>query len=230
MSASVRWSEPRDLAPPRTEHAPARDDVPTVEDIDQLQRSSFQLAGWPESPHPDGVLRWVAANHRYNSLLWDEEDQARRTDVPDSEIAANKRAIDRYNQLRNDAIESIDDTLLEAMPDHQPREDAWVNSETAGSIVDRLSINALKLHHMQLQLERTGVSQAHRLACSSKLERLRIQRQDLLQCLERLLHGMADGSCTFRVYRQFKMYNDPALNPYLCGMKDGRSAGAALNS
>ena len=54
----------------------------------------------------------IEDNHRHNRLLWDEEDLARRRNVPDSEIAANKRAIDGYNQKRNDAIERIDEQLL----------------------------------------------------------------------------------------------------------------------
>ena len=206
MSASIRPCHPAAA-------------LPRADDIDQFQQAALRLTGWPDTPHPDGVMRWVASNHRYNSLLWDEEDQARRTDVPDSEIAKNKRAIDRYNQLRNDAIEALDECLLAAVEHVRPRPDAWINSETAGSLIDRLSINALKIHHMGLQLQRTGVSQAHRMACAAKWERLKVQRQDLLGCLERLLQGLQDGTCTYRVYRQFKMYSDPALNPYLNGTK-----------
>ncbi|MCM5680568.1 DUF4254 domain-containing protein [Schlegelella sp. S2-27] len=225
MSASVQWSRPMrrgtDPAADDTRH-----DMPSVAEIDTLQRTAFQLTGWPETPHPDGAMRWVAANHRYNSALWEEEDQARRTDVADREIAQNKRAIDRYNQLRNDAIESLDACILEAMREVPVHDDAWVNSETAGSMIDRLSINALKQHHMQLQLDRVGVSQSHRMACAEKLERLKAQRQDLLGCLQRLLDGMRAGECTYRLYRQFKMYNDPSLNPYLCGMKGTGAANA----
>ncbi|HWP18349.1 MAG TPA: DUF4254 domain-containing protein [Burkholderiaceae bacterium] len=212
MSASIR-------------PCPPEAGLPRAAEIDEFQQTALGLPGWPETPHPDGPMRWVAANHRYNSLLWDEEDQARRTDVPDSEIAKNKRAIDRYNQLRNDAIESLDECLLAAVEHVPVRDDAWINSETAGSLIDRLSINALKIHHMGLQLQRTGVSQAHRVACAAKLERLKVQRRDLLECLERLLQGMQDGTCTYRIYRQFKMYNDPTLNPYLNGMK-GEAAAA----
>ncbi|AKJ27511.1 DUF4254 domain-containing protein [Caldimonas brevitalea] len=225
MPASVRWSEHKDHHPAVSADVASSGDLGlSAEDVDVLQRTAFQLAGWPESPHPDGALRWVAANHRYNALLWEEEDQARRTDVPDAEIVKNKRAIDRYNQLRNDAIEAIDETILSAVQDVALQEDAWINSETAGSIIDRLSINALKQHHMRLQLERTGVSQSHRLSCAAKLERLQQQREDLLECLDRLLRGMREGVCGYRIYRQFKMYNDPSLNPYLCGMKGSSPA------
>ena len=225
MSASAQWPQPERRNPGIAAVDESGQDVPSVAEIDVLQRNAFQLPGWPETPHADGGMRWVVANHRYNSLLWEQEDQARRTDVSDSEIAKNKRAIDRYNQLRNDAIESLDECTLEAMAGVPVADDAWINSETAGSMVDRLSINALKQHHMQLQLDRIGVSQAHRMSCVEKLERLKLQRQDLLGCLQRLLEGMRDGTCTYRIYRQFKMYNDPSLNPYLCGMKGSSSTG-----
>jgi len=148
-------------------------------------------------------------------LLWEQEDQARRPDVPDSDIAANKRAIDRYNQARNDAIEALDELILAPMAPCSPKPDAWMSSETAGSMIDRLSINSLKIHHMRLQARRDDASPEHRLACQAKVERLRQQRNDLRYCLQQLLNGMREGRCFFKSYRQFKMYNDPALNPYL---------------
>jgi len=159
--------------------------------------------------------RSIAANHRCNRLLWDEEDQARRTDVADSAIAANKRAIDGYNQRRNDAIERIDEALLARLAGVTPRPDAWHNSETAGSMIDRLSILALKVHHMRAQAERTDAASEHVAACRDKLGRLALQRDDLARCLDTLLARAAEGRAFWRVYRQFKMYNDPALNPYL---------------
>ena len=165
--------------------------------------------------------RSIAANHRCNRLLWDEEDQARRTDVADSAIAANKRAIDGYNQRRNDAIERIDEALLARLAGVTPRSDAWHNSETAGSMIDRLSILALKIHHMRAQAERTDATPEHVTACREKLARLSLQRDDLARCLDTLLAGAAEGRAFWRVYRQFKMYNDPALNPYLYRKKAG---------
>ena len=157
----------------------------------------------------------IAENHRNNRLLWDEEDQARRTDVADAAIAANKRAIDGYNQRRNDAIERIDEALLARLASVAPAPDAWHNSETAGAMIDRLSILSLKIHHMRLQTLRTDASAAHVAACKEKLARLSLQRDDLARCLDTLLASAAEGRAFWRVYRQFKMYNDPTLNPYL---------------
>jgi hypothetical protein len=159
--------------------------------------------------------RVIAANHRNNHLLWDEEDQARRTDVVDAAIAANTRAIDRYNQQRNDAIERIDEALLARIAGVTPAADAWHNAETAGSMIDRLSILALKIHHMRVQTLRADATREHVATCTAKLARLEAQRGDLARCLDTLLARAAEGRAFWRIYRQFKMYNDPTLNPYL---------------
>ena len=166
-----------------------------------------------------GVWRFIELNHRHNSLLWAEEDQARRKHVPDSDIAANKRAIDRNNQARNDAIEKIDEILLTALADAPHKPDARLNSETAGSMVDRMSVLSLKIYHMNLQTQRTDADEAHRDACGQKVLRLKEQREDLAGCFDRLLAQARDGTAYFKVYRQFKMYNDPTLNPYLYSQK-----------
>ena len=159
----------------------------------------------------------IAENHRHNRLLWDEEDLARRRNVPDADIAGNKRNIDRYNQKRNDAIEQVDELLLELLSAVRPGPDAGLSSETPGAMIDRLSILSLRIRHMRLQAERTDVAAAHVEGCLAKLARLNEQRSDLASCLDQLLADCASGTRHFKVYRQFKMYNDPALNPAIYG-------------
>ena len=161
----------------------------------------------------EGLWHAIEANHRCNCLLWDEEDLARRRNVADSEIAANKRAIDGYNQQRNDAIERIDERLLVLISKAKTSKHARLSSETPGAMIDRLSILSLKIHHMRAQTLRKDVGNEHIEACSAKLARLAEQRSDLSGCLERLLRESAAGTAYFKVYRQFKMYNDPVLNP-----------------
>ena len=178
-----------------------------------------QWATRQSSEHPTGVWRWIEANHRHNSLLWDEEDLARRVDVAAAEIAANKRAIDRYNQIRNDAIERIDETLLARLDGVSVEPGAWHNSETAGSIVDRLSILALKIFHMGQQAKRGDATATQRASWQERSDRLVMQRTDLARCLDTLLAEAAAGRAFWRVYRQFKMYNDAELNPYLRGRR-----------
>lgn len=167
----------------------------------------------------DGVWCYIELNHRNNCLLWDEEDQARRRDVGEALIAANKRAIDGYNQRRQDAIEKIDECLLQRVAGVARLPDARQNSETAGSIIDRLSILSLKLYHMDKQRQRTDAGVEHVERCAAKHRVLQEQRSDLQNCLQLLLRDVARGGAYFKVYRQFKMYNDPSLNPYLYGDK-----------
>ncbi len=173
------------------------------------------------------VWRWIAENHRNNCLLWDEEDLARRTQVSATEIALNKRHIDGFNQARNDATERVDEFLLIALglvdaasagtssPVSMARPGARLNSETAGSMIDRMSIMALKIKAMSWQLQRQDVDEKFLEITGVKLARLLEQRQDLGACLDRLLADTQAGHAYFKVYRQFKMYNDASMNPVL---------------
>jgi hypothetical protein len=180
-----------------------------------------RLVGFHDGLHgaDEASALWQAVedNHRNNSLLWDEEDLARRRNVPDAEIAKNKRAIDGYNQKRNDAIERIDEMLLRLFSEKLISKGTRLSSETPGAMIDRLSILSLKIRSMRLQTERSDVDRAHVESCQAKLERLIEQRADLGACLDRLLAECARGESRFKIYRQFKMYNDPRLNPAVYG-------------
>ncbi len=181
----------------------------------EIVRFHDEALATPQKPErfQSGVWAAIEANHGHNAQLWDQEDLARRKHAPDSEIAGNKRAIDHHNQKRNDAIERIDEALLGSLEMVSRKKDARLSSETAGAMIDRLSILALKIKAMRAQTERTDVDRQHIDSCHEKLYRLLEQRKDLAGCLDRLLAECARGEAYFKVYRQFKMYNDPNLNP-----------------
>jgi hypothetical protein len=172
---------------------------------------------WPEqSPAtPPGPLwSFISTIHATNTRHWREEDLARRRRVSDAEIAANKRAIDCFNQNRSDAIEKCDELWIDALQDAMagaPR----LSSETPGMMVDRLSILALKIRAMREQSMREDVDESHRAACRARLARLVEQREDLAGCLDALIADCLAARARFKVFRQFKMYNDPTLNPSL---------------
>lgn len=176
----------------------------------------------------DGFLGLACQQHAFNFLLWHEEDVARSPDVGDARIAQVKRAIDRYNQQRNDAIEKLDDALADYLQQQGivPAADARQNTETPGSAIDRLSIMALRMYHLDEQLRRPDATPEHVASVERKLAICRLQHHDLSQALVELLGDILAGRKRHRVYRQFKMYNDPALNPYLYGAK---SRGAVAN-
>ena len=161
----------------------------------------------------DGFLRLLEENHLRNFTLWHEEDVARRDDLGFEAVYRAKRNIDRFNQERNNFAEQMDQSLVAEL---RPRESGCPrNSETPGMMIDRLSILALKEFHMHEETVRPDASAEHRAKCAEKLARLRRQRDDLATCLAELLADVAAGRRTFSVYFQFKMYNDPALNPQL---------------
>jgi len=196
--------------------------LPRSTEIVDLHDRVLAQADWSttgDMPQAGDVWSCIARNHRCNCRLWAEEDQARRRNVPDAAIAANKRAIDGYNQQRNDAIEKIDESLLALLPALESGSGARLNSETAGAMVDRLSILALKIFHMRIQTERSDADEAHRETSRARLARLSEQRTDLAGCFDALLADCLAGRARFKIYRQFKMYNDPAFNPYLYGAK-----------
>jgi hypothetical protein len=190
------------------------------DEIATLQKTL--TARWHEvSPAATGAefLLLVQENHLRNFQLWHEEDIARRDDLGSERVHQAKRAIDRFNQERNNFIEEMDKLLVAALKPLEagvPR-----NSETPGMMIDRLSILALKEFHMREETLRADASEAHRATCAEKLARIIRQRADLTQCVGELLADVAAGTRTFAVYYQFKMYNDPALNPQLYGTPKG---------
>jgi hypothetical protein len=154
--------------------------------------------------------------HWANFSLWHEEDLARDPDATDSVIAQVKRNIDKLNQQRNDLIEQLDEHLLRHLQSIvKPDTNTRINSETPGSIIDRLSISALKIFHMQEQVNRTDAAEDHRQRCQAKLHVLNEQRCDLGNSLDQLWADLLQGRKQMKIYRQMKMYNDATLNPVL---------------
>jgi len=165
----------------------------------------------------DGVWSIICKQHSFNFLLWHEEDIARSKDVSDERIAQVKRAIDGYNQQRNDWIEKVNDWLTGYLVEARisAATNARLNTETPGSVIDRLSIQSLRIYHLREQLERSDVDQQHLESVQQKIAKCLLQQQDLSNSLQELIEDIAAGRKRHQTYRQFKMYNDPTLNPAL---------------
>ncbi len=189
-----------------------------VADVNQSHHETVQRwhRSGPDNPC-EGIFHTICQQHLFNYLLWHEEDVARSPDVTDARIAEVKRAIDGYNQQRNDWIERIDEGLIELFSalNVQPAENARLNTETPGSVIDRLSIMSLRVYHLAEHLDRVDVDEDHLEKVRGRLARCRMQQRDLSQALVELLDDLLTGRKILKVYRQMKMYNDPTLNPYL---------------
>ncbi|KTD76528.1 DUF4254 domain-containing protein [Legionella waltersii] len=162
----------------------------------------------------EAFLRLVEENHAFNFKLWHAEDRARREDMGFEFVYHAKREIDACNQQRNNRMEAMDEWLYMSLKPASPA-NCPVNSESPGMIIDRLSILSLKSYHMELQANRTEASDEHRANCAMKLEVIYQQLNQLSLCLKQLFDDVRTETRTFRVYHQFKMYNDPNLNPEL---------------
>ena len=160
------------------------------------------------------LLGLVEQNHAFNFQLWNQEDLARRDDQGFEYVYNAKRAIDALNQKRNDCIEQIDAWLYQLIQPSQTK-DCIVHSETPGMIIDRLSILALKCFHMELQSQRQTTIHNHQQHCKEKYKILLAQREQLGACLQIYFAALVAKTHTFKIYHQFKMYNDPQLNPAL---------------
>ena len=167
-----------------------------------------------DPPLPAMLPAVIVAQHRANFDLWHTEDRAREPDATDAALAEGKRAIDRINQSRNDLAEKCDTVLLATLaPLGLPHAEAELHSESPGLMIDRLSILALKIYHTREEMERAEAPAGHRERNAERLRVLTEQRDDLHGCLHRIWAQVLAGDRRFKLYRQLKMYNDPALNP-----------------
>ena len=150
-----------------------------------------------------------------DTVQWHLEDIIRDPDIKPEEALALKRRIDKSNQDRTDLVELIDSYMLDKYKTVKISENATINTESPAWAIDRLSILALKIYHMQIEADRKDASKDHSGTCKKKLAVLLAQRQDLSLAIDQLLEDIAAGRKYMKVYKQMKMYNDPALNPVL---------------
>jgi len=183
------------------------------ENISNLDHKTINFNFILENFCSNELEKTVLLNHMFNAELWSFEDAARDTQASDQVIADIKRSIDRLNQQRNDQIEIINNWFWQHLS--PMNESAVLNTETPGSVLDRLSILALKIYHMDEQAHRNDVSSEHRETCQKKVKILIEQAEDLCKALDSLITEIVNKKRRFKLYYQMKMYNDPTLNPYL---------------
>ncbi len=154
-----------------------------------------------------------------DTVQWHLEDIIRDPQIDPAEALLIKRRIDHSNQDRTDLVEQIDSWLRDKYKDVEVKSDARINTESPAWAIDRLSILALKIYHMKEQAERTDAADDHRAKCAAKLDVLLQQQVDLGTAIDQLLEDIEAGTKYMKVYRQMKMYNDPATNPVLYNAK-----------
>lgn len=173
-----------------------------------------------ENPYKERTINYfLFLKNWIDAVQWHLEDIIRNPQIDPVEALAIKRRIDRSNQERTDLVELIDSYFLDQYKDVTIAGDATINTESPAWAIDRLSILALKIYHMQQEVERTDADAQHIAACDAKLRVLLQQREDLSTAIDQLLEDIAAGRKYMKVYKQMKMYNDPNLNPVLYAKK-----------
>ena len=168
------------------------------------------------NPYNGDALEHLLYNKNWiDTVQWHLEDIVRNPAIDPVEGLALKRKIDASNQLRTDMVEYIDSHFLEQYKNIQPGINATINTESPAWAIDRLSILALKIYHMDIEVHRDNATVQHIIACTEKLAVLLEQRKDLSSAIDELLEDIAHGNKYMKVYKQMKMYNDPGLNPVL---------------
>ncbi len=181
-------------------------DYHLTDDVNAEQKNPFQ----------NGSLEHLLYSKNWiDTVQWHLEDIIRDENINPTEALQLKRRIDSSNQKRTDLVEFIDSWFLNKYKEIQPAANARINTETPAWAVDRLSILALKVYHMQIEAERATATAEHRANCSAKLQVLLEQKKDLMQAINTLLQDIENGTVKIKVYKQMKMYNDESLNPVL---------------
>ena len=205
-----------------------------------MNNNSFSEYAWSifnrsiEDYHITDDVDAVKPNHYENNSLeqilydknwidtvqWHLEDIIRDENIDPVKALEIKRRIDASNQKRTDLVEFIDSWFLNKYKNTTPNADAKINTETPAWAVDRLSILALKVYHMDLEANRASASDEHREKCQMKLNTLLEQKKDLSSAIDQLLKDIENGLVKIKTYKQMKMYNDETLNPVLYKKKE----------
>lgn len=164
-----------------------------------------------ENPYPtESIEFYLYKKNWIDAVQWHLEDIIRNPQIDPVNALAIKRRIDRSNQERTDLVEWIDSFFRETNKETEVLPGATINTESPAWAIDRLSILTLKIYHMKQEAEREDASEEHRMLCEGKLGILLEQRTDLSTAIDQLMDDIVHGRKYMKVYRQMKMYNDPA--------------------
>lgn len=176
------------------------------DNVDEIEKNPYEKSSLEQILYSKN---WI------DTVQWHLEDIIRDENIEPVKALEIKRRIDASNQKRTDLVEFIDSWFLHQYQNIEPNADARINTETPAWAVDRLSILALKVYHMEIEATRETATAEHQQKCQTKLNVLLEQKRDLSLAIDQLLENIENGSVRIKTYKQMKMYNDEELNPIL---------------
>ena len=172
------------------------------------------------NPFDKGGIEYLLYSKNWiDTVQWHLEDIIRNPHIDPVEALKLKRRIDQSNQERTDMVEFIDSFFLQKYKNVKVLDTATINTESPAWAIDRLSILALKIFHMQLEATRSDAGEEHKRSATEKLDVLLLQQKDLSMAIDQLVDDIEHGRKYMKVYKQMKMYNDESLNPVLYTQK-----------
>ncbi|MEN8890126.1 MAG: DUF4254 domain-containing protein, partial [Wenyingzhuangia sp.] len=120
-----------------------------IDDVDQLFQNQYEKGSLA---HLLYRKCWI------DTVQWHYEDIIRLPEIDPIEALALKRKIDASNQDRTDMVEYVDSYFLKKYEEIVPKSTAKINSESPAWAIDRLSILALKIYHMNEEIVRESAS------------------------------------------------------------------------
>ena len=172
------------------------------------------------NPYQEGTIEnFLYEKNWIDVVQWHLEDIIRDPNIDPVAALKIKRTIDKSNQVRTDLVEKIDSYFLYLYKDVVSSPNATINTESPAWALDRLSILIIKIYHMHEEATRSDADADHIKSCKQKLDVLLEQRTDLSRAIDELMDELKSGNKVMKVYKQMKMYNDPALNPVLYAKK-----------
>ena len=163
----------------------------------------------------DKIEHLLYAKNWVDTVQWHYEDIIRDPQIDPVAALVLKRKIDASNQVRTDMVEYIDSYFLQKYRHVVAKANATINTESPAWAIDRLSILALKIYHMNEEATRESASVEHKNKCLEKLNILLDQKNDMFSSIDQLIDDIENGNKFMKVYKQMKMYNDDELNPVL---------------
>ncbi|MCU0327493.1 MAG: DUF4254 domain-containing protein [Chitinophagales bacterium] len=172
------------------------------------------------NPYHENTLDFLLYHKNWiDNIQWHLEDEIRRPDIMPEFALDLKRKIDKWNDVRTNIVEKIDDFLFEEFKEVILHNDSRLATESPAWAIDRLSILSLKIYHMDFEANRAEDTEEYRQNCGQKLAVLKLQEKDLCLAIDQLIAGLKSGDIQYKRYRQMKMYNDEKLNPVLRGFQ-----------
>jgi len=171
-----------------------------------------------EYQSPKGMTQWL---HYQNFVVWHLEEMLRHNDIKPDKIHRLEQAVDKHTNQRMDVLEQIDiwiDNVLETAG-IAPADGTPVHSETPANIINRLSVLSLKIFHLKERLDNDNLGKEDKHTVNLRFRILEEQVRDVSKALDQLLLDLRQARKKHKVYRQFKIYNDPSFHPELYSEK-----------